>query len=86
MPKLTYSRNGDYYAPDLTLTKQPVKPMGKYGRRRKRYLKEYRPSLCSSLILSEKLYPHLLQIDKVANHRLELLMPKLMKSAGVAEQ
>ncbi|OCN02269.1 TnpV protein [Clostridium sp. W14A] len=86
MAELTYSRNGNYYIPDLTITKQPDKPIGKYGRMRKRYLKKYRPSLYSSLILSEKLYPHLLEIDETANRRLEIIMPELMKSAGVTEQ
>lgn len=85
MAKLTYSRNGDYYIPDLTLIGQPYKPIGKYGRMRKRYLKERHPGLYSSLILSEKLYPHLLEIDEAANRRLEMIMPKLIKSAGVTE-
>lgn len=86
MEKLTYSRNGDYYTPDLVLTNPPNEPIGKYGRIRKRYLKEYRPGLYSSLILSEKLYPHLLEIDEASNHRLETMIPELMKSAGVTEQ
>ncbi len=86
MKKLTYSRNGDYYIPELTLKDQPDKSIGKYGRMRKRYLKEYRPGLYSSLILSEKLYPHLLEIDEAAHRRLEMMMPELMKSAGVTEQ
>ena len=86
MADLTYSRNGDYYIPDLILKDQPYKPLGKYGRMRKRYLKEYRPGLYSSLILSEKLYPHLLEIDEAAHRRLEMMMPELMKSAGVTEQ
>ena len=86
MKKLTYSRNGDYYIPDLILKDQPDKPIGKYGLMRKRYLKEYRPGLYSSLILSEKLYPHLLEIDEAAHRRLEMMMPELMKSAGVTEQ
>ena len=86
MADLTYSRNGDYYIPDLTLKDQPDKPIGKYGLMRKRYLKEYRPGLYSSLILSEKLYPHLLEIDEAAHRRLEMMMPKMMKSAGVTEQ
>lgn len=38
MTDLTYSRNGNYYIPDLTLTEQPDKLIGKYGRMRKRYL------------------------------------------------
>ena len=86
MAKLTYSRSGDYYIPDLTLTDQLDKPIGKYGRMRKRYLKEHRHALYSSLILSEKLYPHLLEIDETANRRLEIMMPELMKSAGVTEK
>ncbi|OCN03432.1 TnpV protein [Clostridium sp. W14A] len=86
MEKLTYSRHGDYYIPDLTLTGQPDKPIGKYGRMRKQYLHDHRPNLYSSLILSEKLYPHLLETDETANRRLEMIMPELMKSAGVTEQ
>lgn len=85
MEDLTYSRHGDYYIPDLALTGQPDKPIGKYGRMRKRYLQEHRPTLYSGLILSEKLYSHLLEIDETANHRLETIMPELMKSAGVTE-
>lgn len=56
MEKLTYTRCGDYYIPNLKLAEQPDKPIGKYGRMRQRYLKEYRPVLYSSLILTEKLY------------------------------
>ena len=81
---LTYSPNGDYLIPDLTMTEQP-EPIGKYGRMRKNYLKDHRPVLYNSLLLSEKLYPHLLEIDRTANSRVELMMPELMKSAGVTE-
>lgn len=53
MNELTYTRCGDYYIPDLKLSEQPEAPIGKYGRMRRRYLKEHRPGLYSSLILSE---------------------------------
>lgn len=86
MEKLTYSRRGDYYIPNLKLSEQPDKPIGKYGRMRQRYLKEYRPALYSSLLLSEKLYPHLLELDEAANERMDILMPQLMKAAGVSEE
>lgn len=86
MEELTYIRVGDYYIPNLKLAEQPDKLIGKYGRMRKRYLKEYRPALYSSLLLSEKLYPHLLEIDEAANRRMEILMPQLMKAAGVTEE
>jgi hypothetical protein len=52
---------------------------------RKAYLKEHRPILWNSLILSEKLYPHLLEIEKAAQSRLELMMPELAKAAGATE-
>ena len=55
MNELTYTRCGDYYIPDLKLSEQPEAPIGKYGRMRQRYLKEHRPGLYSSLILSEML-------------------------------
>ena len=83
---LTYTRNGDYLIPNLSLSEQPEKPLGKYGRMRKNYLKEHRPVLWNSLLLTEKLYPHLREIDEAANRRLELMMPVLMKSAGVTEE
>lgn len=86
MKELTYTRVGDYYIPNLKLAEQPDKPIGKYGRMRQRYLKEHRPALYSSLLLTEKLYPHLLEIDEAANERMDILMPQLMKTAGVTEE
>ena len=83
---LTYTMNGDYQIPDLKLTEQPEKPLGKYGRMRKAYLKEHRPILYNQLLMSEKLYPHLLEIDETAQSRLEQLMPQLAKDAGATEQ
>ena len=84
MSELTYSRNGDYLIPDLTIT-EPIRSIGKYGRMRKAYLKENRRILYNSLLLSEKLYPHLLEIEQTATERLERMMPELMISAGVTE-
>ena len=85
MNELTYTRCGDYYIPDLKLSKQPEAPIGKYGRMRQRYLKEHRPSLYTSLILSEKLYPHLLEIDLAARERMDAMLPRMMEAAGVTE-
>lgn len=83
---LTYTRNGDYLIPDLKLSEQPEKPLGKYGRMRKAYLKEHRPILYNQLLMSEKLYPHLREIDETANSRLEQMMPQLAEAAGVTEE
>ena len=86
MNELTYTRCGDYYIPDLKLSGQPEAPIGKYGRMRQRYLKEHRPGLYSSLILSEKLYPHLLEIDRTARERMDAMLPRMMEAAGVTEE
>ena len=83
---LTYTMNGDYQIPDLKLTEQPEKPLGKYGRMRKAYLKEHRPLIYNQLLLTKKLYPHLIEIDETAQSRLEQMMPQLAKDAGATEQ
>ena len=57
--------------------------IGKYGRMRQRYLKEHRPGLYSSLILSEKLYPHLLEIDRAARKTDGRHAAHMMEAAGV---
>ena len=82
---LNYTKNGDYLIPNLTLSETETKPLGKYGRMRKQYLQEHRPVLWNTMILSEKLYPHLREIDETANRRLEQMMPELMKQNGVTE-
>ena len=86
MNELTYTRCGDYYIPDLKLSEQPEAPIGKYGRMRQRYLKEHRPLIYNQLLLTEKLYPHLIEIDETAQSRLEQMMPQLAKDAGATEQ
>lgn len=83
---LSYIQNGDYLIPNLKLTEQPSKPLGKYGRMRKTYLKEHRPILYNQLLMTEKLYPHLAEIDETANRRLEQMMPQLAEAAGATEQ
>ena len=84
MNEITYKQNGDYLIPELSLPEQ-TESIGKYGRMRKNHLKEHRPVLFNSLLLSGKLYPHLLEIEQTAQSRLELMMPELAKAAGVTE-
>ena len=86
MSELTYSKNGDYFIPNLSLSDQNPQPLTKYGRIRKNYLKEHRPILWNSMILSETLYPHLREIDQTANQRLEQILTELKQTAGVTEE
>ena len=83
---ITYTRCGDYYIPNLTISETESKPLGKYGRMRKNYLREHRQVLWNTMILSERLYAHLREIDDTANRRMEQLMPELMKQNGVTEE
>ena len=77
MSKLTYIRCGDYDIPNLKLSVQPETSIGKYGRMRKSYLKEHRPILYNQLLMSEKLYPHLLEIDRTAQERVDTMLPHM---------
>lgn len=59
MMELNYTKNGDYLIPDIQLSVQEQKPLGKYGRMRRAFLQENNTLLYNHLILTEKLYPHL---------------------------
>ena len=71
--ELTYTQCGDYLIPNLVLADTQEYYIGKYGRMRRAYLKEYRPVLYSTLLLTEKLFPHLAEIDAVCKNRLEII-------------
>ena len=84
MTNLNYMKAGGYSIPNLKLSGTPE--IGKYGRMRKKYLKEHRPVLYNRLLLTEKLYPHLAEIDQTANRRFEQLMDELKRLSGVTEE
>ncbi len=83
---LTYTKVGDYYIPDLALDDQTDKEIGVYGHMRERYLKEHHPGRYSYLILSGKLYPHLLEIDEAAQSYLDTIFPRMAADAGITEE
>ena len=83
MNELTYTSSGDYLIPDLSVP--AAEPIGKYGRLRRDFLRENRPVLWNSLVLSGKLYPQLAEINAAAQSRLWQLMPALAKAAGATE-
>ena len=76
---MTYIQNGDYLIPDLKLSQQPEKPLGKYGRMRRNYLKQYRPVLYNSMLLNGTLYPHLMELEQTAESRMQQMMAELLK-------
>ena len=83
--ELKYHRCGDYWLPDLSLTEEEQKPVGKYGMMRMDYLKDHRPGLFNRLLLSGKLMEHLHEIDATCHARLDLLIPQMKEAEGVTE-
>ena len=81
----TYTQVGDVLLPDLVIGEEEQRAIGKYGRMRKRYLKEQHTLLYSELLLSGKLYPHLLEIDEACEGRIELLVLQMAEREGVTE-
>ena len=81
----TYSQVGDYLLPNLTINETEQRPIGKYGRMRKRYLKEHRPVLYTNLLVTGKLDQHLAEIDMACEERMELIMQQMAKQESVTE-
>ena len=83
--ELTYTKVGDYYIPDLILDDQPDKPLGRYGRMRQKFLEEHHPGTYNQLLLSGKLWTHLIDTDTACNERMGRLIPAMAKREGVTE-
>ena len=82
---IMYHQNGDYLLPDMGLNETDKTPMNKYGRMRLRYLQEHRPGLYTRLILSGKLYEELLETQKAAQDRVEIITDKMAKAQNISE-
>ena len=83
--EISYSQCGDYLIPNLVLPREDQLSIGKYGRLRKRYLKDHRPIMYSNLLLSGKLYQHLHEIDQACMDRIELITQQMKVQEGVTE-
>ena len=83
--KITYSKEGDYFIPNLYLPIQPKNQIGKYGRLRLNYLKKFNKSLYTELLIDSTLKQHLLDIDESANERIHVLIKQFAESENVNE-
>ncbi len=82
---IQYLESGDYYLPNLVLEDTEVQPIGKYGRMRKRYLKEHRPVLYTNMLVTGKLDRHLAEIDMACEEQMQLLIKQMAQRNGVTE-
>ena len=67
---LWYELRGDYYYPMIAIPKQEKTIIGKYGRARLNYIKQYKKCLYSELMMTGTLNQHLTEIDKIASQRI----------------
>ena len=81
-----YIQVGDFLLPNLYVeSREEYHPIGKYGRMRKRYLKEHRPVLYSNMLLKGKLFQHLAEIEESCMQRMNVLTSQMAKQEGVTE-
>lgn len=84
--KITYTRQGDYYLPNLKLPEQKQRDIGIWGQRRKRYLREHHKILYYNLLTSCKLINHLADINEEAEELYDRLVKQLAEQEGMTEQ
>ena len=84
MQELTYIRCGDYYIPDLHLPEEN-RPIGRWGRMHRDYIKEHNPIRFNDLCLSGELWTYLADLNEQAQSRLELVIEQMKAAEGVTE-
>ena len=82
--EMQYIRMGDYFIPDLELPQEP-RPMGRWGRMRREYLREHKPIQYNCLLLSGKLWTYLADLNEQAQDRLERIIEQMKTDEGISE-
>ncbi|MFR0759140.1 MAG: TnpV protein [[Clostridium] innocuum] len=86
MENITYTRQGDYLIPDLTLPTEPELPLGRYALMHRDYLEQHKRVTYLNLLTQGRLNEHLYQTEQAALQRLELLTKQLSAEQGVTEE
>ncbi|MDD2268096.1 MAG: TnpV protein [Eubacteriales bacterium] len=82
---ITYTNQGDYQIPDLTVPESP-NGIGKYGMLRRTFLRDHKDGLYTGMLMTNKLNDHLQVIDRQATEMMEELTARLSKLQGVSEK
>ena len=82
--KIHYIRVGYYYIPDLTLPEES-RPIGRWGRMHREYLREHKPIQYNCLILSGKLWTYLADLNEQAQDRQEHMINQMKIAEGISE-
>ena len=83
---IRYTLQGDYYLPDLALPAEEQQPIGIWGQRHLRHIKQNRRVLYTNLLTSGKLNSCLADIDKQAEEMFSRLVKQMAEREGVTEQ
>ena len=83
---ITYTRQGDYLLPNLTLPEQDSRPIGLWGQQHLRYIKRSRPILYTNLLTKCKLNEYLADIDEQSQKMYDELVQAFAKEEGCTEQ
>ena len=82
---MDYVLVGDYYIPDLKLPHEE-RPIGKYGRMHREYLKEHNPMMFNDLVLDGQIWTYLADLNEQAQERLSLIVEQMKVAEGVTEE
>ena len=82
--EIIYIRVGDYFIPDLMLPEES-RPIGKWGRMHREYLKEHKPIQYNCLLLSGKLWTYLADLNEQAQDRLARVIEQMKTDEGISE-
>ena len=82
---IAYELIGDYYIPILKLPDEE-RSIGKYGRMRREYLKEYNPMMFNDLVLTGQLWTYLADLNKQAQSRLQLIIRQMQETENVTDE
>ena len=82
----TYTQVGDYLLPNLELPEEEQQPIGVWGQRHRRYLKEHRRATYATLLTSGKLNSYLVDIDRQAEELFSRLVNQMVETEGATEQ
>lgn len=83
---ISYTLQGDYYLPDLKLPVEEKQPIGVWGQRHLRYIKQHRKAFYTNLLTSGKLNSYLADIDRQAEEMFSRLVKKLAEKEYLTEQ
>lgn len=86
MTQITYSRQGDYWLPNLLPPQEPQIPLGKYALMRRRFLQQSQRVTYTNLLTTGQLHSHLMEIEQTARSRLDQIVNQMAKAAVVTEE